>query len=65
MAAEGIILAHAAFGVLGILAGIWLFVDILNVNENNKGRIKYMSIAVAVFILLAYLLGGYWYVAFY
>jgi len=65
MPVEGILISHAAFGRLGILVSIWVFVEALNVSNSNKGRIKYASIAVAVFIWLSYLLGGYWYVAFY
>ncbi len=58
-------MSHVAFGVLGILAGIWVFVEVLNVSEGNKGRIKKASIAVAVFMWLAYISAGYWYVNLY
>lgn len=56
---------HVGFGVLGILLAVALFVDVLNVSEANMGRIKKLSVAVAVFIFLSYLLGGYWYVVHY
>jgi uncharacterized BrkB/YihY/UPF0761 family membrane protein len=42
-----------------------LFVDVLNVNEGNIERIKKFSLAVSVLIVLAYLIGGYWYVVYY
>lgn len=62
---EVILMAHVLFGMLCIIAAVWLFVDVLNANEGNQGRIKTMSIAVAVFMWLAYLVGGYWYLVFY
>jgi hypothetical protein len=65
MSAELLLVPHVTFGVLGILTGVWVFVELLNVSKSNKGRIKYASIAVAVFIWLSYVLGGYWYVTFY
>ena len=62
---EVILMAHVLFGMLCIIAAVWLFVDVLNANEGNQGRIKTMSITVAVFMWLAYLVGGYWYLVFY
>ena len=62
---EVILMAHVLFGMLCIIAAVWLFVDVLNANEGNQGRIKTMSIAVAVLMWLAYLIGGYWYLVFY
>ena len=62
---EVILMAHVLFGMLCIIAAVWLFVDVLNANEGNQTRIKTMSIAVAVLMRLAYLIGGYWYLVFY
>ncbi len=62
---EIILMAHVLFGMLFILAGVWLFVDVLHANEANQGRIRAVSIAVAVLMWLAYVVGGYWYVSFY
>ena len=62
---EVILMAHVLFGMLCIIAAVWLFVDVLNANEGNQTRIKTMSIAVAVLMWLAYLIGGYWYLVFY
>jgi hypothetical protein len=42
-----------------------LFMDVLNVDEGNIERIKKLSLAVAVLIAFAYLIGGYWYVVYY
>jgi hypothetical protein len=62
---EIILMAHVVFGVLCILATLWVFVDALNAGENNLRRIKWLSIMAAIFMLLAFLAGGYWYVVFY
>jgi hypothetical protein len=62
---EVILMTHVLFGMLCIVTAVWVFVDVLNANEANQGRIRTMSIAVAVFMWLAYLIGGYWYVVFY
>ena len=62
---EIILMAHVLFGMLCIVAAVWLFVDVLHANEANQGRIRAMSAAVAVLMWLAYLIGGYWYLTFY
>jgi hypothetical protein len=62
---QGQMMLHVGFGVLGILLAVALFVDVLNVNERNIERIKKLSVAVAVLIVLSYLFGGYWYVVNY
>jgi hypothetical protein len=65
MFTQGLMMSHVVFGVLGILCGVAIFMDTLNANERNLERIKKLSMAVAIFIVLAYLIGGYWYVVFY
>jgi len=59
---ELILLSHPLFGVLGILAGVWVLVDALNVTPETEGRVRSVSLLVAALIWLAYLFGGYWYV---
>jgi hypothetical protein len=65
MLVQGVMMSHVALGVLGIMFAVALFVDVLNVNEGNIERIKKLSLAVAVLIVLAYIIGGYWYVVYY
>lgn len=60
-----ILLSHPMFGVLGILAAVWVFVETLNASESNQARIRTAATAAAVFVVLAWILGGYWYVHFY
>jgi hypothetical protein len=62
---EIILMAHVLFGMLCIVGGVWLFVDVLHANEANQSRIRTMSMAVAILMWLAYLVGGYWYLTFY
>jgi len=65
MFVQGVMMMHVALGVIGIMFAVALFVDVLNVNEGNIGRIKKLSLAVAALIVLAYIIGGYWYVVYY
>jgi hypothetical protein len=51
--------------MLCIVTSVWVFVDVLHASEANQARIRTMSLAVALFMWLAYLIGGYWYVVFY
>ena len=60
-----ILFAHATFGVLGILASVWVLVEALNASETNRGRTYYVSLVAASCMVLALLLGGYWYVTYY
>jgi hypothetical protein len=62
---EIILLSHVLFGVGCLLTTIWLFVDVLNAHEGNLARIRWMSRAAAVFLWLAFVVGGYWYVVDY
>lgn len=48
-----------------MLAAVWVFVEILNAGTQNGSRIWLASHFVAIFVWLAGILGGYWYVSFY
>jgi hypothetical protein len=60
-----ILFAHPTFGVLGILAAVWILVEALNASEANQGRIRLAAYAVTGCILAAWILGGFWYVNYY
>src|SRR5438477_250868 len=62
---EIILFAHPTFGVLGILGAVWIFVETLNASDANASRIRTAAWAVATFMVLPWVLGGYWYVHFY
>lgn len=62
---EGFMMSHVLFGILGIMVAVALFVDVLNANEGNYERIKKLSVMVAILIVLAFMIGGYWYVVYY
>jgi hypothetical protein len=59
---ELVLMAHVMFGVGCLVTTIWVFVDVLNVSGANQARIQKMSCAAAVFIWVAFLIAGYWYV---
>jgi len=60
-----ILFAHPTFGVLGMLAAVWVFVEAMNASEANAVRIRVAAAAAAAFLVLAGVVGGYWYVNFY
>lgn len=62
---EVILLCHVAFGVCCIILTVWLFVDVLNAHPGNTLRIRWLSRAVAGFMWLAFVIGGFWYVVDY
>lgn len=65
MSNEIILMLHPAFGVLAMIAAVWVYVETLNASEANEERIRTVSKAMAVFMWLAYLIGGYWYIVYY
>ena len=64
-ASDIILLAHAAFGITGIIAALWVFVEALNARPENAGRVRAGALMTTLFIAGAWICGGYWYVQFY
>ncbi|MBY4677592.1 hypothetical protein [Marinobacterium arenosum] len=62
---EMILMLHASFGVLAILASVWVFAETLTNSVASQGRIRWVSLAGAALMWLSYLIGGYWYVVYY
>jgi hypothetical protein len=60
-----VLFAHPTFGVLAIMASVWLLVEALNASAENQRRIRLAAGAVTVCIVAAWLLGGFWYVNYY
>lgn len=65
MVTDIILFAHPTFGVLGILSALWVFVEVLNASESNRVRIRRAALIVPLFMVLAWGLGGYWYITHY
>jgi hypothetical protein len=59
------LMSHAVLGSLLGLAGVWLFVDVLNAKEENQASIRSMGLIIAILMWLTYLLAGYFYVVDY
>ena len=60
-----VLLGHAACGILGTLAALWVFVEALHAQEENARRIRGGAAAVAICMCAASVLGGYWYLTAY
>ncbi|MDR3411762.1 MAG: hypothetical protein P4L87_12615 [Formivibrio sp.] len=65
MNSDILLFAHPTFGVLGIIASVWVFVETLNASDVNVARTKTAALIVTGCIAMAGILGGYWYVNFY
>lgn len=65
MSKELILLLHPTFGVLAIIASVWVFVEALNASDANISRLRSASVLSAILMWLAYIVGGYWYVVYY
>jgi len=63
--ADVLLLAHAALGVLGSIAAVWVFVEALNARPENAERTRIAAMLAAVPMIGAWICGGYWYVHFY
>ena len=62
---EIILMTHVLFGVACVVAGVWVFVEVLNASPANVERIQWVSRIAAVCMWLSFLAGGYWYVVHY
>lgn len=60
-----ILFAHPTFGVLGIMAAVWVFVEALNASEANRQRLVIGSLVVAGCMLAAGMLASWWYTILY
>ena len=62
---ELLLMAHVSFGVLCLLATVWVFVDTLQASKTNLARIQWFSRLAASAMWAAFLVGGWWYVTRY
>lgn len=56
---------HAGLGELGILAFVWVFIELLNPTETRLKRAKIAAIIGSLSFFLSWISGGYYYVEFY
>jgi hypothetical protein len=56
---------HPTFGVLGLVAAVWVFVEALNATDGNQQRIWYGSLAVAGLFVLTWIFAGWYYTVYY
>lgn len=65
MEAPFIMMSHVTFGMLGVLAALAVFVDLLNLGPANLRRIQIVSTIALAGIVLSYISGGAWYMLHY
>ncbi len=52
---------HAAFGEIGIVAFIWVFVELLNPTPKTIKRAKIAALLGVILFFLSWIVGGYYY----
>jgi hypothetical protein len=65
MSKELILMLHPTFGVLAMIAAVWVFVETLNASEGNVARIRRVAMITAILIWLTYIVAGYFYILYY
>lgn len=60
-----ILFLHPTFGVLGLVAAVWVFVEALNATDGNQQRIWWGSWVVAGLFLLTWFFAGWYYTLYY
>ena len=60
-----ILFLHPTFGVLAILAAVWVFTETLNASERNQRRIWIGSLWVAGLFALTWFFAGWFYTIYY
>lgn len=56
---------HAGLGELGGFLFLWVFVELLNPTERRLKRAQTVALFGTIFLLLSWLVGGYYYVTVY
>jgi hypothetical protein len=56
---------HPTFGVLGLVAATWVFVEALNASDDNQQRIWYGSLIVAALFIVTWFFAGWYYTVYY
>jgi hypothetical protein len=59
------LLLHPTFGVIGMLAAVWVFVEALNASEDNAARMRTAAKWSTAMIWLSCITAGYFYILYY
>ena len=62
---ELVMMSHVFFGVVSLLSAVWFFVEVLNISGTNQRRIRVAGWISAIFMWVAFVVAGYWYVTSY
>lgn len=62
---EFLLFLHPTLAVFGVLASVWVFVEVLNISEKNQRRIERASLLVTLFMVLTWITSGFWYIVYY
>lgn len=60
--ADPLIAVHAFLGEAGILAFIWVFVELLNPTKQRVDRAKFVALLGVILFFSSWIVGGYYYV---
>jgi hypothetical protein len=60
-----LILIHAIFAELGLIAFLWVLVEMLNPTETRIARAQMAAVSGFAFLFFAWLVGGFYYVEIY
>ncbi len=56
---------HAALGEIGAFSFLWVFVELIEPTRRRISRAKVAALLGVIFILLSWIVGGYYYVEYY
>jgi hypothetical protein len=59
------LLLHPTFGVIGMIAAVWVFVEALNASQDNAARLRTAAKWSTAMIWLSCISAGYFYVLYY
>lgn len=62
---DALLFLHPTFGVLGLIAAVWVFVETLNATDGNRQRIWIASLATTGLFVLTWFFAGWYYTVYY
>lgn len=58
-------MVHPTTAAVAIFCAVWFAVEVLNASERNRARIRLAALLSAVFMVITWVAGGFWYVVYY